>query len=320
MELLANLAARLRHGAHPENLLYCFVGVLLGTMVGVLPGIGPTATIAMLLPITFNFEPVTALIMLAGIYYGAQYGGSTTAILINLPGEIVLRRDRHRRLPDGAAGAGRAGARHRGARLVLRRHGRDLRAGAVRAAARPRRAEVRAAGVFLADRAGADRLHRAGARLHHQGAGDDRARPAVRHGRAGHLHRHAALHLRRRASSIAASISSPSPSASSAWPRSCATWRTRRPAGAGQDGDQPLAEQGGLPPHHRAGAARHRARLGPRASCPAAGTSWRVRRPIRIEKRVSKPPGDVRAGRDRGRRRRRNRPTTPPRRPPSSRC
>ncbi|MGQ7793389.1 tripartite tricarboxylate transporter permease [Faunimonas sp. B44] len=87
MELLANLGLGFETALNPVNVLYCFVGVLLGTLVGVLPGIGPTATIAMLLPITFNFEPVTALIMLAGIYYGAQYGGSTTAILINLPGE-----------------------------------------------------------------------------------------------------------------------------------------------------------------------------------------------------------------------------------------
>src|SRR5918998_2005993 len=87
MDLLANLQLGFATALHPYNVLYCFVGVLLGTMVGVLPGIGPTATIAMLLPITFNFEPVTALIMLAGIYYGAQYGGSTTAILVNLPGE-----------------------------------------------------------------------------------------------------------------------------------------------------------------------------------------------------------------------------------------
>ena len=76
--------------------------MLLGTLVGVLPGIGPTATIAMLLPVTFNFEPVTALIMLAGIYYGAQYGGSTTAILINLPGRVVIGGDGHRRPRDGA--------------------------------------------------------------------------------------------------------------------------------------------------------------------------------------------------------------------------
>jgi TctA family transporter len=87
MELLANLALGFETVFTPTNLLWCFVGCLLGTLVGVLPGIGPTATIAMLLPITFTFEPVTALIMLAGIYYGAQYGGSTTAILINLPGE-----------------------------------------------------------------------------------------------------------------------------------------------------------------------------------------------------------------------------------------
>jgi len=87
MDLLANLQLGLVTALDPVNILYCFVGVLLGTLVGVLPGVGPTATIAMLLPITFKFEPVTALIMLAGIYYGAQYGGSTTAILINLPGE-----------------------------------------------------------------------------------------------------------------------------------------------------------------------------------------------------------------------------------------
>ena len=87
MELLANLGLGFETALTPVNLFYCFAGVLLGTLVGVLPGIGPTATIAMLLPITFSFAPVTALIMLAGIYYGAQYGGSTTAIPINLPGE-----------------------------------------------------------------------------------------------------------------------------------------------------------------------------------------------------------------------------------------
>jgi TctA family transporter len=68
--------------------MYCFIGVLLGTLIGVLPGIGPVATISMLLPATFVLPPVSALIMLAGIYYGAQYGGSTTAILVNLPGEV----------------------------------------------------------------------------------------------------------------------------------------------------------------------------------------------------------------------------------------
>src|SRR4026209_2827986 len=71
----------------PFNIIVCLSGVLLGTLIGVLPGIGPVATIAMLLPVTFSLSPVAALIMLAGIYYGAQYGGSTTAILVNLPGE-----------------------------------------------------------------------------------------------------------------------------------------------------------------------------------------------------------------------------------------
>jgi putative tricarboxylic transport membrane protein len=87
MDLFGNLGLGLETAIRPENLLYCFIGVVLGTAVGVLPGIGPTATIGLLLPITFTLEPVSALIMLAGIYYGAQYGGSTTAILINLPGE-----------------------------------------------------------------------------------------------------------------------------------------------------------------------------------------------------------------------------------------
>ncbi|WP_423065374.1 tripartite tricarboxylate transporter permease [Devosia sp. CN2-171] len=87
MDIVASLGLGFSVALDPINILYCFIGVLLGTLVGVLPGIGPTATIAMLLPITFSLSPAASLIMLAGIYYGAQYGGSTTAILINLPGE-----------------------------------------------------------------------------------------------------------------------------------------------------------------------------------------------------------------------------------------
>jgi TctA family transporter len=107
MDLLSNLALGFATALSPENVLYCFIGVLLGTLVGVLPGIGPTATIAMLLPITFSLQPVTSLIMLAGIYYGAQYGGSTTAILINLPGEsssAVTAIDGHEMARSGRAG------------------------------------------------------------------------------------------------------------------------------------------------------------------------------------------------------------------------
>ena len=88
MELLSNLALGFGVALTLNNILYCFVGVMLGTLIGVLPGIGPVATISMLLPATFVLPPVSALIMLAGIYYGASYGGSTTAILVNLPGEV----------------------------------------------------------------------------------------------------------------------------------------------------------------------------------------------------------------------------------------
>src|SRR3990170_768117 len=87
MELFNHLIYGFSVALSLQNLLYCFIGVLLGTLIGVLPGIGPLATIAMLMPITFSISPVAALIMLAGIFYGAQYGGSTTAILVNLPGE-----------------------------------------------------------------------------------------------------------------------------------------------------------------------------------------------------------------------------------------
>ena len=87
MDILGNLLMGLNVAVTPTNLSYCLMGVTLGTLIGVLPGIGPSATLAMLLPMTFGLPTTTALIMLAGIYYGAQYGGSTTAILVNLPGE-----------------------------------------------------------------------------------------------------------------------------------------------------------------------------------------------------------------------------------------
>ena len=86
-QILHNLVIGFGVAVTPIHLFYALVGCLLGTLIGVLPGIGPVATIAMLLPVTYALPPVAALIMLAGIYYGAQYGGSTTAILVNLPGE-----------------------------------------------------------------------------------------------------------------------------------------------------------------------------------------------------------------------------------------
>lgn len=102
-----NLALGLATAVSVQNLFYCFVGVFLGTLIGVLPGIGPVATIAMLLPITYALPPTAALIMLAGIYYGAQYGGSTTAILVNLPGEassVVTCLDGYQMARQGRAG------------------------------------------------------------------------------------------------------------------------------------------------------------------------------------------------------------------------
>ena len=105
--LFTNLALGFSVAFSLQNLGLAFIGCLIGTLVGVLPGIGPIATITMLLPITFGLEPVGALIMLAGIYYGAQYGGSTTAILVNIPGEVtavVTTLDGHQMARQGRAG------------------------------------------------------------------------------------------------------------------------------------------------------------------------------------------------------------------------
>ena len=108
MELMEHLAIGFSVAFTPENLLYALLGCILGTLVGVLPGLGPVPTIAMLLPITYVLPPVAGLIMLAGIYYGTQYGGSTTAILVNLPGEtsaVVTVLDGHQMARNGRAGA-----------------------------------------------------------------------------------------------------------------------------------------------------------------------------------------------------------------------
>ena len=107
MQFLDNLSLGFGVAFQWVNLLYCLIGVLLGTLIGVLPGIGPTATIAMLLPVTFGLSPITAMIMLAGIYYGAQYGGSTTSILVNIPGEaasVVTCLDGYQMARQGRAG------------------------------------------------------------------------------------------------------------------------------------------------------------------------------------------------------------------------
>ncbi|MCC6778868.1 MAG: tripartite tricarboxylate transporter permease [Hyphomicrobiales bacterium] len=107
LDLIGNLGLGFATALSPLNLALCFLGCLVGTLIGVLPGVGPIATIAMLLPLTFKVDPTGALIMLAGIYYGAQYGGSTTAILVNIPGEatsVVTTLDGHAMARKGQAG------------------------------------------------------------------------------------------------------------------------------------------------------------------------------------------------------------------------
>jgi len=108
MDIIGGLWQGFMVALAPYNLLWCFIGVLLGTLVGIMPGLGPAATIAMLLPLTFKMEPATAMIMLAGIYYGAKYGGSTTSILLNVPGEsasVVTCLDGYQMARQGRAGA-----------------------------------------------------------------------------------------------------------------------------------------------------------------------------------------------------------------------
>src|SRR5512138_2567825 len=107
MDVLGNLISGFQISFSPVNLLYCFIGVFIGTLIGVLPGVGPSATIALLIPATLKQSPVTAIIMLAGIYYGAQYGGSITSILVNIPGEassVVTCFDGYQMAKQGRAG------------------------------------------------------------------------------------------------------------------------------------------------------------------------------------------------------------------------
>jgi putative tricarboxylic transport membrane protein len=107
MDFFAALQLGVVTAFQAANLFYCFIGVLIGTLIGVLPGIGTSGTVAILLPVTFNVPSVSAIIMLAGIYYGAMYGGSTTSILVNIPGEaasVVTCIDGYQMARQGRAG------------------------------------------------------------------------------------------------------------------------------------------------------------------------------------------------------------------------
>jgi putative tricarboxylic transport membrane protein len=108
MDILANVMLGFQVALQPSNLFFCFMGVLIGTLVGVLPGLGPVAAMSLLLPTTFHLSPVSAVIMLSGIYYGAMYGGSTTSILVNIPGEaasVITCLDGYQMARKGRAGA-----------------------------------------------------------------------------------------------------------------------------------------------------------------------------------------------------------------------
>jgi putative tricarboxylic transport membrane protein len=107
MDIFGNLFLGFSIVGSANNLFFCFLGVLIGTLIGVLPGIGPTATLSLLLPVTFKMDPLTSIIMLAGIYYGAMYGGSTTSILVNIPGEaasVITCLDGYQMAKKGRAG------------------------------------------------------------------------------------------------------------------------------------------------------------------------------------------------------------------------
>ena len=196
MDLFNNLIFGFSVALSLQNLFYCFVGVLVGTLIGVLPGIGPLGTIAILLPITYSVsagrgDDHARRHLLRRAIRRLDHGHPGEPARRNLVGG-----DLHRRLPDGAAGPRRPGARDRRHRLVLRRHRRHAAHCAVWAAARRHRAEIRRAGIFLADADGPRRRRRAGAGRHGEIDRDGGDRPAARHRRHRRQHRHAALQLR----------------------------------------------------------------------------------------------------------------------------
>ena len=196
MDLLPNLAFGFSVAVTPMNIFLCLIGALVGTLIGVLPGIGPLATIAMLLPITFGLPPVGALIMLAGIYYGAQYGGSTTSILINIPGEsssVVTTLDGHQMAKQGRAGPALAIAAIGSFIAGTVRH---HPGGGARRAAHRARAQVRPGRILLADGARPRVRGRARQGLGAQGDRDGPVRAVALVRRLGHRDRPVAPFVR----------------------------------------------------------------------------------------------------------------------------
>ena len=264
MDVLTNLGLGFSVALAPMNLLYGFLGVLLGTVIGVLPGLGPVATISILLPFTFSLQPQAALIMLAGIYYGAQYGGSTTAILVNLPGEsssVVTAIDGNQMARQGKAGLALATA-------ALASFMAGTFATFVIALAAPALAEValqvRAGRLFLADGVRPGRRGDPRARLGAEGGRHDPRRHAARHGRHRRQHQRAALHLRRPQFGDGMDFAVIAMGIFGIGETIVNLERTARHAIYMQTRQEPVAEAAGAARDAAAGLPRHVARLGAR--------------------------------------------------------
>ena len=264
MDTLGHLLHGFSVTLQPHNLLYCFLGVFGGTLVGVLPGLGPQSAIVLLLPAAVYLEPVSAIIMLAGVYYGSMYGGSTTSILVNIPGEgasVVTCIDGHQMALQGRAGPGFGHCR---VRLFHCRHVRADAPDSRRRAHRRLRIALRAAGILRADVPGAGDPDQPVRHSLRKGLISALAGSVSRHHRAGSRDGRAALHAGP-ARAVRRHRSDPRHHGTLWRGRSAHQRRAGRDAHhrAGQD-PQSLAEPRGLAPIRRADRARHVARLAAR--------------------------------------------------------
>ena len=225
MESMTSLLNGFAVALNGWNIIYCVIGVTVGMLVGILPGLGPVTAIALLLPITFKLNATSAIIMLAGIYYGSMYGGTVTSVLINVPGEaasVVTCFDGYAMAKQGRAGRRPGRRRHR---LLHRRHDRRHRTHPHRASPRQARPELRPAGIL--------RHHGLGARLAHgphRKIGRPRNafglhRPQPRPDRHGSDDGTPALHLQPAESHGGPGFHHPRHGSSSAFPRCCSATR-----------------------------------------------------------------------------------------------
>ena len=196
MSVLHNLFYGFGVALQPINLFACFIGVFIGTLIGVLPGIGPVGAMSVLLPATFGMSPVAAIIMLAGIYYGAMYGGSTTSILVNIPGEaasVVTCIDGYQMARQGRAGPALG---HCGLRVLHRGHNRPGGTHVHGRSSRTICSQVRSSGIFFAHVPRSFPAHVPHARFDLERAPDGRRRDLLEPHRPGYRDRQGPFHLR----------------------------------------------------------------------------------------------------------------------------